>query len=84
VLPQAPYSADLSPRDFYLFPKLKLSVKDYHFQTLDIVQKAVTDAIKTLTETDFQTCYEAWKICWAKCVASEGCCFEGDNVDLDE
>jgi hypothetical protein len=23
VLPQAPYSPDLSPYDFYLFPKLK-------------------------------------------------------------
>jgi hypothetical protein len=83
MLPQA-HSPDLSPCDFYLLPKLKSTVKSSDFQTLDSVQKAVTDAIKTLTEDDFQSRYEAWKILWAKCVASEVCYFEGDNVDLDE
>jgi hypothetical protein len=53
-------------------------------QTLESVQKAVTDAIKTLTEADFQYCYDAWKIRCANCVALEGCYFEGDNVDSDE
>jgi hypothetical protein len=84
MLPQAPHSPDLSPCDLYLLPKLKSRVKGYHLQTLDNVQMAVTEAIKTLTETDFQSCYEAWKIRWAKCVASEECYSEGDDVDLDE
>jgi transposase len=84
VLPQAFYSPDLSPYDFYLFPKLKLRVKGHRFQTLDSAQKAVTDAIKTLPEADFQSCYEAWKMYWAKCVALEGCYFKGDSVDLDK
>jgi hypothetical protein len=34
-------------------------------------------SVRTITDV-------AWKIRWAKCVASEGCYFEGDNVDLDE
>jgi hypothetical protein len=68
MLLQAPYFPDLSP-DFYMFPKLNSRVKGYHFHTLDSAQKAVTDAIKTLAEADFQSCYEAWKICWTKCVA---------------
>jgi hypothetical protein len=84
VLSEVPYSPDLSPCDFYLFPKLKSRVKGYHFQTPDSVQKVVTDAMKTLTDADFQSWYEAWKIRWTKCVASEKCYFEGDNVDLDE
>jgi hypothetical protein len=84
VLLHAPYSPDLSPCDFYLFPKLKSRVKGHHFPTLDSMQKAVTNTTKTLTEADFQSSYEAWKICRAKCVASEGCYFEGDNVDIDE
>jgi hypothetical protein len=45
---------------------------------------AVTETIRILTEADFQPCYDAWKICWAKRVILEGCYFEGDNVDLDE
>jgi hypothetical protein len=75
----APYSPDLLPCDFYLFPKLKSRVKVYHFQRLDSVQKAVTDVIKILREADFQSHYEAWKIRWIECVASEGCYFEGDS-----
>jgi hypothetical protein len=84
MLLRAPYSPGLSPYDFYLFPKLKSRVRGHHLQTLDSIQKVVTDTIKTITEADFQSCHEAWKICWAKCVASKGCYFEGDSVDLDE
>jgi hypothetical protein len=40
--------------------------------------------MKTLTEADFQSCYEAWKIRWAQCVASDGYYLEGDNLDLAE
>jgi hypothetical protein len=69
--------------DFYLLPKLKSRVKGYRFQTLDSVQKAVIDGIKALTEADFQSCHEEWKIRWTKCVALEECYFEGDNVDLE-
>jgi hypothetical protein len=84
VLPQAPYSPNFSPCEFYLFPKLKSRFKIYHFQTLDSVQKAVTDAINTLTEADCQSRYEEWKIRWTKFAASEGYYFEWDNVHLDE
>jgi hypothetical protein len=80
---QAPDCPDLSPGDFYLFPTLN-RVKGYNPQTLYSVQKVVTDANKTLSEVDFQSCYDAWKIRYAKCVASVGYYFEGDNVDLDE
>jgi hypothetical protein len=67
-----------------LFQKSKSRVRDYHFQTFDRVQKAVTESVNTLREANFEFCYEALEIFWAKCVASEGCCFEGDNADLKE
>jgi hypothetical protein len=35
-----------------------------HILTLDSHQEAVVDAIRTLGEADFQTCYEVWKIRW--------------------
>jgi hypothetical protein len=80
----APYSPYLSHCAFYWVKKLKLRIKGYHLQTLDTAQKAVTDAIKTLTEANVQSCYKACKIRWAKCAALEGCYFQGNNVDLDE
>jgi hypothetical protein len=49
-----------------LFPKLKSRVKGHHFQTLGSIQKASADSIKTITEADYQSWYEAWKIRWAK------------------
>jgi hypothetical protein len=67
-----------------LLPKLKSRVKSYHLQTPDSVQKTVTDGIETLTEADFQLCFEAWKIHWAKRVATRLCYLEKDNADLDE
>jgi hypothetical protein len=76
ALLQAAYSPDFSPCDFYLFSILKSRANSYHFQIFDSVQKAVTNAINILTEADFQSCYELWKIRWAMCYASERCYFE--------
>jgi len=46
VVPQSPYSPDLSPCDFFLFPRLKHRLKGRHFRTLDNIQKSVTDELK--------------------------------------
>jgi transposase len=51
AFPCPPYSPDLAPCDFYLFPKLKLKLKGHHFGT-------VTDELRTLTENDFQYSYD--------------------------
>ena len=56
VLPHPPYSPDLAPCDFYLFPKLKWKLKGHHFGTMENIQKIVTDEVNTLTENDFQYC----------------------------
>jgi hypothetical protein len=50
LLPQAPYFPYLSPCHCYLFSKLKSRAKGYHFQTVGSVEKAVTDAIKTVQD----------------------------------
>ena len=39
VLPHPPYSPDLAPCDFYLFPKLKSKVKGHHFGTMENIKK---------------------------------------------
>jgi hypothetical protein len=83
VLPQAPYF-QICYLVIFTCSKNYNRVKGYHFQIFDGVQTAVTDAIKTLTEVDFQPWCETWKIRWAKCVASERCYYEGHNVDLGE
>jgi transposase len=82
VAPQPPYSPDLSPCDFFLFPKLKNHLKGNHFGTVENIQTAVTDQLKVIPVSEFQHCYEEWKKCLQRCVASEGSYFEGDNIEL--
>ena len=43
VRPHPPYSPDLAPCDFYLFPKLKSKLKGHHFGTIENIQKVLTD-----------------------------------------
>jgi len=38
-----PYSPDLSPPDYFLFPKLKMKLKGLHFADVTEIQEAVTD-----------------------------------------
>jgi hypothetical protein len=49
-LPHPPYSPDMSPPDFDLFPKLKEPVRGHHFSSLDDVSAAVTWAIAGLNK----------------------------------
>ncbi|GFV88179.1 putative transposase [Trichonephila clavipes] len=82
VAPQPPYSPDLSPCDFFLFPKLKNHLKRHHFGTLENIQRAVTDQLKAIPISEFHQCYEEWKERLQRCVASKGSHFEGENVEL--
>jgi len=61
VVPQPPYSPDLSSCDFFLFPKLKFHLKDRHFGTVDNIQKVVTDQLRAILHEDFQHCYREWE-----------------------
>jgi hypothetical protein len=39
VVPHQPYSPGLAPAHFFLFPKLKTTLKDCHFQTIEEIRK---------------------------------------------
>jgi transposase len=76
TLPQPPYSSDLSPPDFFLFPKLKITLKGRIFQTVgDIITNAKND-LKAIPQTSF----EQWKKGWERSTAAQGDYFEGDNI----
>jgi len=38
IVPHPPYSPDLAPADFFLFPKLKTTLKGRRFQTIEEIQ----------------------------------------------
>ena len=49
TVPQPPYSPDLAPCDFWLFPKLK----GCRYETFEEMKEAVTKVIDTLTQEVF-------------------------------
>jgi len=48
VLPHPPYSPDMSPPDFDLFPKLKINMRGVCFSTLEDLSASVTRRIRQL------------------------------------
>ena len=82
VVPQPPYSPDLSPCDFFLFPRLKKCLKGRNFGTLQNIQTTVTDLLKSIPASEFQHCYEEWEKRFRRCVASQRNYFEGDKLDV--
>jgi len=43
-----PYSPDLSPSDYFLFPKLKMKFEGLHFADVAEIQEAATDELKNV------------------------------------
>ncbi|GFY31146.1 uncharacterized protein TNCV_4360531 [Trichonephila clavipes] len=76
TIPQSPYSPNLAPADFFLFPKVKTVLKGCHHGTQDDVKRACTHALKDTSVGDFQGAYEAWKHRLQKCVHAQGAYFE--------
>jgi len=72
VCPHPPYSPDLAPYDFRLFPKFKTTMKGKRFESIQDIKAATTAQLKTLTKEDFQNCFRKWQERWEKRVRSEG------------
>ena len=79
-----PYSPDLAPCDFWLFPKLKRPLRGHRFDTIEEIQAESKKALKAIPEIEFNKCFYDWIKRWHKCVISKGDHFEGDKIDLDE
>ena len=74
TVPHPPYSRDLAPSDFWLFPKLR----GCHYETIEAMKEAVTKVIDMLTQEDFHGAFQKLLERYNKCIAAGGDCFEGD------
>ena len=74
TFPQPPYSPDLAPCDFWLFPKLR----GCRYETIEEMKEAVTKIIDTLTQEDFDGAFQKLLEGYSKCIAAEGDYFEGE------
>jgi len=60
-VPHPPYSPDLAPADFFLFPKLKTTLKGHCFQTIEDIQETAIRELLAITESAFQEAFQQWK-----------------------
>jgi len=61
VCPHPPYSQHLATCDFWLFPKVKMTMKGKRLESIQDIEAATTAQLKTLTKKEFQNCYRKWQ-----------------------
>ena len=69
-----PYSPDLAPCDFCLYPKLRGCCYD----TIEEMKEVVTKLTDTLTQEDFHGAFQKLLERYNKCIATGEEFFEGD------
>ena len=74
TVPHHPYSPDLAPCDFCLFPKLRGCRR---YETIEEMKEAVTKVIDTFTQEDFHGAFQKLLERYNKCIAAGGDYFEG-------
>ncbi|UYV62568.1 hypothetical protein LAZ67_2001115 [Cordylochernes scorpioides] len=72
LLPHAPYSPDLAPSDFHLFPHLKKSLAGIHFRSDEEVIDAVNPFFESLETSFFLEGITALEHRWKKCIDLKG------------
>ena len=73
TVPHPPYSPDIVPCDFWLFPKLR----GCRYEIIEEIKEAVMKVIDTPTQEDFHGAFQKLLEQY-KCIAAGGDYFEGD------
>ena len=71
TVPQPPYCPDLTPRDFWSFPKLKEKLRGSRYET-------VTKVNDTVTHEEFHGAFQKLLEWYNQCIAAGGDYFKGD------
>ena len=85
LLSHSPYSPDLSPCDFFLFPVMKTYLRGTHFDDTHELSVAVQVAISNKQPSSFRQCFiqSCLERC-RKCISFNGEYFEKDKAFLAE
>jgi hypothetical protein len=59
-------------QEFFLFSKLKTTLKGRRFQTIEKIQEIALRELRAITQSAFQEAFQQWKKCWERCVVSRG------------
>ena len=76
LMEHPPYSPDLAPCDFFLFPKLKKKLRGQVFKDENKIEKEIMKFFNGLKKTDWYSAFNMWKQRMQKCIDNGGDYFE--------
>ena len=77
VLDHPPYSPDLSPCDFWLFPRLKEMLAGHRFESCCGIGSVVDQCLQHIPKEDYRAAFRNWVDRCKMCVEADGAYFEG-------
>ena len=69
VLNHPPYSPDLSPRDFFLFPRLKKMLSGIKYTSRRLLSSAIYQCLQQIPKEDYLSAFRDWVNRLQKCVS---------------
>jgi hypothetical protein len=54
-------------------------MKDFHFNTIEVIDAESRAVLNTLTEHDLQDAFKKWQKCWERRLLAEGDYYEGND-----
>ena len=76
ILQYPPYSPDMAPSDFYLFPKLKYHLRGTQYRSNECVINAVNEYLGDQENAFYFEGISKPEQRWAMCIALKGYCME--------
>ena len=77
VLDHPPYSPDLSPCHFWLFPRLKETLAGHRFESCCGIGSAVYQSLQHIAKEDYRAAFRKWVDRCKMCVEADRAYFEG-------
>jgi hypothetical protein len=77
VIDHPPNSLNLSPFDFWLFPRLKEMLAGHHFKSCCGIGSAVYQCLQHITKEEYRAAFQKWVDRCKMCLEADGAYFEG-------
>jgi histone-lysine N-methyltransferase SETMAR len=77
LLPHPPYSPDLAPCDFFLFPRIKKELGGRKFENVENLARAVQAVSDSIPKDEYYKVFQSWQKRLKRCIEVGGEYFEG-------
>ena len=85
TIPHPPYSPDLAPCDFWMFPTLKKELRGRRFVSKTEIQNAIQNFFNSIPEEEFRkTMLDKWQERMKKCIRFDGRYFEKQKEVMED